>query len=518
MEIIYLQPGESIAGISRRLDLIAGPGRVLLVLPEQGNVLGATLDLVQLRRITRERRLEVGLVTLDGETGARAKALGIPVFAAVPQAEKGRFRWWLARRQLRRPPRIFSSADLNGMQRYASMQDEADRRTVHRRLRPQKPWRWWLARYLALLALLLAITALAIAGIYAGPSARIVLRPTTQELQVSVQIVADPQLESDNASGSSVPARLLAANPTWRATVESTGSTQIPDGRAGGTVTFFNLLDQAVTVPAGTRVTTSAGVRVFYQLMANVEVPAGVGASAEGQVIAIEPGAQGNIGELLVNRIEGSLGTRLGVRNLEAMEGGSNRVVKAVTEADIGRLREQVLQHLHALAKAEMEAALLPDEFLAQDSLRIVTIYEETLSQFAGDRADQVTMEMRAELHGTAVQSSQAFELVNAALVAATEPGFAILPDTVRVEPGAPLGVDDQGRVSLLLSGKALTVAQLDAGPAIAAVAGQERELGLAYLFEQLPLATAPEAEVWPAWFQRLPYLPARIQTLVETP
>lgn len=518
MHTIYLDPDDSIATINRRLDWVTGAERVLLVLPEHGRVLLAPLDLAQLRRNARERGLELGLVTLDGETGERAGALGIPVFASIATAEKDRIRWWLARRRQRRPARHGSAVNLGSKWRFSSMADEADRRTAHRRMRPSQPWRWWLARYLAILALIFVLTALIVAGLYVGPGARIVLRPHSQEVQVAVQIVADPQLESVNWTGSSVPARLLTAAPKWRAGVEATGSTQVPDGRARGTVVFYNLLDQAVTAPAGARVVTSAGEPVRFQLTENVEVPAGIGASAEAEVIATEPGAQGNVAELLVNRVEGSLGARLHVRNLEAMEGGGDRTVKAVTEADLERLREQVLRHLHVLAAAEMEAALLPDEFLAPDSVRIARIYEETLSQFAGDRAEQVTLEIRAELIGTAVQSSQAHDLVYTALQAAIMPGFLMLPDTVRYESGELLGVDDQGRVSLLLRGTAMSVAQVDAEPVIAAIAGQEQDFGLTYLYQQLPLRSMPEAEVWPGWFQRLPYLPARIQSVVETP
>jgi hypothetical protein len=40
--------------------------------------------------------------------------------------------------------------------------------------------------------------------------------------------------------------------------------------------------------------------------------------------------------------------------------------------------------------------------------------------------------------------------------------------------------------------------------------------VALAYLYEQLPLRDAPQVEIWPTWFRRIPYTTARIETKVE--
>lgn len=193
-------------------------------------------------------------------------------------------------------------------------------------------------------------------------------------------------------------------------------------------------------------------------------------------------------------------------------------MVSAVTEADLERLHAQVMQYLFDLALADMETDLAEDEFLATDSLRLARVYEETYSHFAGDRADQVTLELRAEIHGTAIQAEQAYELVYVALLESVEPGFELVPRTVRLEQGELVGVDGEGRVSFLLRGEALTAATLDLEPAIAAVAGQEKETALSFLEDRLPLSERPNITIRPEWFNRLPYLPVRIQFTVEYP
>ena len=84
-------------------------------------------------------------------------------------------------------------------------------------------------------------------------------------------------------------------------------------------------------------------------------MPGVIGATIEADVVAIEPGLQGNVDINQINRIEGLLALQLEVRNLEPIEGGGVRSARAVTQSDLDRLRAQVIQQLQTLALAEME-------------------------------------------------------------------------------------------------------------------------------------------------------------------
>src|SRR5690606_21764332 len=160
----------------------------------------------------------------------------------------------------------------------------------------------------------------------------------------------DPQLESVSFSGASVPGRRLSVTVSWQAEVQTTGGVDVPDAPARGTVVFVNRQDSPVTVPAGTRVSTSAGARQLFQTVEATEVPGVRGATAEAQVVAITPGPEGNVGANLINRVVGALAVQLDVRNLDPLSGGGVRRVAAVAEEDRERLRSQVLQHLQSMA------------------------------------------------------------------------------------------------------------------------------------------------------------------------
>ncbi|MDX1688646.1 MAG: baseplate J/gp47 family protein [Candidatus Promineifilaceae bacterium] len=518
MEVIHLAADDDVVSICDRLEWVSGAQRVLLVLPEEadGPLLDEWLDLVRLRRCAERLRLEVGLVTPERSVAAQARALGLPAFPSVRSAERSRRGWWRGRRRHGQPTRPGATVQLGQGRRLKSLPDDADRREMYRRMTPQLGWRRWLWRYLGILLFFITLAIFIVGVAYTVPGATVTLHPEVEVLEAGRQIVADPQLESVNFSGASVPARLLAVTVSWQAQVGTTGTADVPDAPARGTVVFVNLVEQPVIVPAGTRVRTSSGETVVFQTVEPVEVPGVVGSTAEVEVVAIEPGPEGNVGANMVNRVEGSLGLQLEVRNLEPMEGGGVRNVPAVSEADRERLRAQVLQYLQTLAAAEMEELLVEGEFLARDSLRVTDVYQETYSHFVGEPSRRLALEIRAELQGTAVDASQANGLVYEELAAALRPGYELVPGTLNFRAEEVLGVDGQGRVTFRMVAEGRMAASLDIETVVPRVAGQERGIAQAYLYEQLPLRRYPSVRVWPDWFGRLPYLPARIDTELD--
>jgi hypothetical protein len=502
-ETIYLYPDDDIVSIRDRLDWVKGP-RVVLVLPEDGELLNSPLDLSLLQRHAAGLRLEIGLVSSDESIVRQAKELGFATFSSVRSATKGKRRWWRARRK--RPPPV-SPAKL----------DKADLSEMQRRKAERPIWQRWMLRYLAIVAYVLTLAALFIAAVYAIPGATITLEPEVRTVQVLRQIVADPQLEEVEASGLSVPGRVLVTIQEWEADVETTGTIEVPDARAQGRVIFVNQLDQPVTVPAGVRVSTSAGSRIIFQTLSPVEVPGVVGGTVETDAVAVEPGDLGNVAANLINRIEGPLSLQLQVRNLEPFTGGGVRVERAVTEEDQRRLRSQVLQQIQLLSLAELQSQVERQEFLARDSLRLARILHETYSHFPGEQTDRLGLDIRAEFQATAVDEAQAVGLVYEAVAAAVEDGFKLVPDSLSFSSGEVIGVDDEGRVTFEMIGSGRMAADLALSEPLRRVLGQRVEPAMAHLYESLPLQEYPSAQVWPSWFERIPFLPVRVSTDVVT-
>jgi hypothetical protein len=500
--VIYLDAGDDIVSIRDRLDWSRAP-RAILVLPPEGKLLGEFLDLRLLRRHADSLRLDVGLVTPDSEIASLAQTAGIPAFASLDAAGRAGRRRWRPRR-----PRLAG--------RPTSL-DRDDKVEVRRRHAPRPAWQRWALRYLAILLYLATLAALFVSAAYAIPGATVTLEPEVTTLRVTRQIVADPQLESVSYSGVSVPARVLTAVQQWEANVETSGTIEVADSPARGRIVFVNLIDQPVTVPAGTRLSTSAGTRNVFQTLDPIEVPGAIGATAETAIVAIEPGTTGNVDSGQINRIDGPLTLQLEARNLEPTEGGGVRLEKAVTAADLERLRAQVMQQLQMLALGIMEDALTDQEFLARDSLHVSRILHETYSHFPGERSDRLALDLRAELEATAVDRAEAIGLAYEELARSVTPGFELVPDSLEFTSGEVLGVDAEGRVTFEMIAEGLIAARLNVDPLLEQVAGQDVGAAEAYLYEHLPLRDTPAIRVWPEWFGRLPYLPVRIQTEIVT-
>lgn len=516
MRTLSLDASDDIVSILDRLSWIDDTRRVALVLPEDGGVLREGVDMVRLRRYADRQRIEAGIVVVDPETARQARALGIPTFTTIAQAQTNGREW---RRGHKRRERV-GLATVGGYTVYDRLPprpiDQADLDEMYRRMTPPSRRRVWLTRYAAILVFCLTVALLYLTAVMGIPSATITLYPETTSLQVARQIVADPLLESDTRSGASVPGRVLVSEQSLQADVATTGTADVPNSAATGSVLFANRLAQPVDVPAGTRVSTSDGSNVVFQTLEAVSVPGSVGATAETPVTAVEPGPQGNVGPNRINRVQGALATQLDVRNLEALEGGSTRPVAAVSQADVDRLRAQLLDALRAAALADMETRLGGAEFLAQDSAQI-DILSETYSHFPGEETPQLTLDLRATVSATAVDTAQATDLLFSALGDEVPDGYTLVPESLRFTAGELLGVDEQGRVTFTMLGEATAAAELAFDAPLERVTGQELATAVSYLDAQLPLRAAPVIRVWPGWFERVPYLTSRIQTEIVT-
>ena len=92
-QLIYLDPEDDIVSIQDRLHW-ATAQRILLVLPDHGDLLLERLDLMRLRRFVDEQQQEVALVTGDSRVRNQAKPLGFAVFSTIHKGQRASERLW----------------------------------------------------------------------------------------------------------------------------------------------------------------------------------------------------------------------------------------------------------------------------------------------------------------------------------------------------------------------------------------------------------------------------------------
>ncbi|MBN1314570.1 MAG: baseplate J/gp47 family protein [Anaerolineales bacterium] len=505
-EIITLTSEDELSYIRDRLAHVDAD-RVLLVLPTNNEPVNDRLSMMLVQRQAIRQNIELGLVTTNPGIMAEALHLGIPVFPSVEIGQSRTWRWpWKKQKE---PSPVTPSAP----------PDSGDLKEMLRRTRPQPIWQSRLIRLAGVFIFVFVLVSLVISAIYIVPGATVIIHPITKDLNVTTLAVADPTVEESNYAQGIIPARVIRVEVSWTGSSATTGSTDVPDAAGTGTVYFINQQSkEPITVPAGTVVRTSAGTTVRFRTIKSVEVPGVASATAEAPIVAIDSGPMGNVDANMINQIEGALALQLQVRNLSPTTSGGVRQVKAVTQADLDRLRGQVLQQLFQLAKADMANWMTATEFLAEESLSLFLIQEEDYNRYVGEKADSVELEMTALIQGYAVDSSEGYGIVYTQLAAETPEGFQLIPESIsKPRLGEIIQVNGDGQITFLMQGSARVAAIVNQNIIAEQLHGQKISDAIAWINKEIPVETAPTIDVWPNWFGRLPYLTVRINTLVET-
>ena len=202
LSVLPIDPADTFHSVRDRL-LRLGRGRTVLVMPDGPAPLSG-IDLVLLRRLADRERLEVGLVASDRQLSRQARAIGLPTFANLTLAEHYRPGWWRAGRRAERLG-------------FAPGEDHQpwDRDVTRALESPAAARRRRLLRVSGLLASVVVLGLLAIAGLYALPHAEITLHPAMLPAQVILDLRADTSL--DAPAEDAVPARVIEHTLDWEA-------------------------------------------------------------------------------------------------------------------------------------------------------------------------------------------------------------------------------------------------------------------------------------------------------------
>ena len=155
-----------------------------------------------------------------------------------------------------------------------------------------------IGRIVAVVAVLALIAG--IAGWYYMPA--VTVNATLRQGQISTELfysVTRPGADAPIDAAFSVEAEEVSDTVDFEITIPATGKQVTPDGTATGSVTLRNASTEAVTIPAGTTLTTTTGVS--FTTNDEVEVPPG---SPDGSTIgevdvavtAAKPEPAGNLG------------------------------------------------------------------------------------------------------------------------------------------------------------------------------------------------------------------------------
>ncbi len=341
-----------------------------------------------------------------------------------------------------------------------------------------------------------------------APSAEVKLMPKIFPIETLIEVRADPEAEKIDWAARTIPARMVEASLEGSAQIPTVSQKDVPDERAKGRVVFTNRTGEAVKVPKGTVVATSAGTIIRFVTLEEVTVPPGIGARAEVEVEAMDAGLRGNVKAFLINTIEGPLALKLRVINTAPTSGGSVKRRGVVTQADKERLKALLLKRLHREALSRLEGELEEGEFVPPETIEVVVI-DEIYDKFVDEVADSLGLKIRAIAKGMAINMRDVEALACSALGMKTKEGFRPVPESLqlRMEKATVEGES----VLLTVRAKGIAAAEIDRDFVRGLVRGKSVEEARESL-SGLPLEGSPLIRVDPPWLGRMPWLPLRIK------
>jgi len=349
-QIFQLRPEDDIASIRAKIDT-AELSHLLFVVPRGCAALETERGMRMLRRAADDAGAQIALVAHDEDMRERAELFGLPCFSSIAQAQRTRWRM-----RALAPDSVQSTLNPPPPESFTPNPAE---------------WikRWWGALTLLVGAALL----ICIAAVLFVPAANVRIVPASVALTMSTDVLLDASMTQVSSELRAIPARRILHEINGTAQLKTTTTKSMPDARSTGTVVFTNLRSEETVIPPGTIVKTSAGVPIRFTVVTTATVPAGINSRVEAQITAVDPGPSGNVKELAVNTIEGSLNLEARVINLKPTVSGTLRAVKVVTADDKTKLEAQLLQTLQQQGADVLKQDLKPGEFIAPDSVLVDT-------------------------------------------------------------------------------------------------------------------------------------------------
>lgn len=508
-EHLQLEATDTVVTVRERLSRLRGR-RVLLVWRPESPLLQRKLDLVLIQREAYRRAIQLALVSADKHIIAHAAELNISCFASVEASERER---WKRGRQKRFLPRYHKpSADLQpeDLARIAARIESRKR---------QSPWRSAIERGLVLLMLVGVIGA---AFYIVLPSAVVEVRLAQDDVIAVVDIIADRKATAVNLERGIIPARSLLQSVETTATIPASGAYWLDSVSAAGVVTFTNLGDSRVIIPATTILGTSAGEPILFQTTANVLVPAGVGRGVDAAVEAREGyrGSIGNVSAGMINTVIGALAENVSVINLAPLAGGGVRSVKVVAAEDQARLLESVRIQLQSLAFEQVRSTLSDSQVIIIESIRIEEERKEWthFSADVGTMTSELSLTMRAVVSAIAVDERFGRQVAQARLKSMLPPDSDLVTGSLDYMRGPfTLGrLDGQVRFTASASARAAAAIDRDALREELAGSSVDEARRLLAAWPGLSAIDPPVLKLYPKGLQDMPTLAIRIDLRLE--
>jgi hypothetical protein len=278
---------------------------------------------------------------------------------------------------------------------------------------------------------------------------------------------------------------------------------------------FTNLTGQAVSVLAGTIVTTLAAPPVRFQLTKTIELPSGPGQAVDAVVTALLPGQAGNVAAGQIQAVEGNLGLFVSVNNIEPMQGGSDYSVPIPVDSDYQQLRQRLVQKLQKTALQQLQGMVSKNQHLIPASLQAKKLISEQRDPLDGNPGDRLQLSLQSEYSVWYFTDEDLQVVARNTLDANLMAGYVATPASLFVSSlGEPVLSGDSARWDIHAVRRILPAWSSESIATL--VLGRKPQDAGTLLRDRYGLKTPAQVALQPAWWPYLPFLSFRIQVEVQ--
>lgn len=339
------------------------------------------------------------------------------------------------------------------------------------------------------------------------PRAKIIITTENKAIAVNMNITASAAAQSIDSDNKIVPAQTKTIDKTENKKFAATGEKNVGT-RATGTMTIINCTDNTVTVPAGARFTNNS---LSFAVDSEVIVPGSNfksngdckedGKAAAVPVAAVSAGDQYNVssGRTYASNITSGI-FAIG----SSMSGGTNKVVKVVSQNDCENAKNELLNTKTDGMKAELESQLKAAGFTPIGDSFTVIPGKATCGPDVDVEATESTATVTFKASMTGVNTAGLEQLVQTEVSKDLPSGQSIFDAGVKT---ASLVVKDRkanGDIVFVMQTDAQTGIKQDPDAVAKSIAGKKRGETSGILRAQ-PSVTDVKIDYRPFWVTRTP-------------
>lgn len=406
-DTVYIDVDDEITAV---IDKLRGsPHKIVaLVLPKRAAVFQSTVNMKLLKRTAESTKKKIVLITSEAALLPLAGAAGLhvaktlqskPEIPPVPSAQGA----GEGDKQLDPGAAVGDLADnKDGDEESADVDDNKDTKTKDTsgkkksKIKVPNFEKFRLRIILGGLALVVLVVGFVLGWIVL-PKASITITTDTSTVDANFSFIADTKAQAPDEENSVLPAISKEFRRTDTEQVDASGEKN-KGKKASGSIVMTNCseTDGSVTIPEGTGVSTGD---LTFVTDKSITLPPSAFSGGSGQCItpsetisatADQPGEKYNISSGEDFSVAGYPGVE--ATNNSAMKGGTDDIVKIVSQADIDKGRKAIQDRANNTAAEDLREDLQDENYFPIQGTLVASEPTITTDRKAGDEADSVTI------------------------------------------------------------------------------------------------------------------------------